>query len=69
MKKFLAALIFILLTYLISPFFIAAIMAWVWLPVVFDLNNILGGFWLGFVLGSIISLGTAFVYNKLLGDN
>lgn len=69
MKKFLAALIFILLTYIISPFYYAAITAWVWLPIVFSLNNILGGACLGLVLGLFISLGTAFVYNKLLGDN
>lgn len=69
MKKFLAFLIAILIAYLISPFYCAAITAWVWLPIVFVENNILGGFWLGLVLGLFILLGTAVVYNKLFGDD
>lgn len=68
MKKFLAALIFILLTYIISPFYIAAITSWVWLPIVFDLNNILGGACLGFVIGLVITVGTEIIKDKLICD-
>lgn len=69
MKTFLAILVTIVLTYLLAPFYIAAITAWMWLPIVFDLNNFFGGFWLGLVIGLVISIGGEILYDKFLGDN
>lgn len=67
MKNFLIILASCVLTYLLSPFYIAAITAWIWLPIVFDLNNYSG--WFGFIIGLFVSSGTSFIYHKLVGDN
>lgn len=67
MKNFLLGVAAVLITYVLSPFYIMGITAWVWLPIVFDLNNYSG--WLGFIIGLFVSSGTAFVYHKLVGDN
>ena len=61
MKNFLIVIFGMLVTYFLGPFYIAAIMAWAWLPIVFDLNNCFGGAGLGLVLGSIISVATTIV--------
>ena len=58
-----------LVTYFLGPFYIAAIMAWAWLPIVFDLNNCFGGAGLGFVLGIIISVVAGIVGHKLESVN
>lgn len=47
-----------LVTYFLGPFYIAAIMAWAWLPIVFDL---IGGAGLGFVLGIVILVVTEII--------
>ena len=57
-----------LVTYFLGPFYIAAIMAWAWLPIVFDLNNCFGGAGLGFVLGIIISVVAGIIEYKLESD-
>ena len=65
MKNFLIVIFSVLVTYFLGPFYIAAIMAWVWLPIVFDLNNCFGGAGLGFVLGIVISVVAGVVGHKL----
>ena len=68
MKTFLLTLLVALITYILAPFFIIGITAWVWLPVVFfELNNCNG--WLGLIIGLFVSSGTISVYDKLIGDN
>ena len=65
MKNFLIVIFSMLVTYFLGPFYIAAIMAWAWLPIVFDLNNCFGGVGLGLVLGIIISVGTEIIKQKV----
>ena len=65
MKNFLLVIFSMLITYFLAPFYIAAIMSWVWLPIIFDLNNCFGGAGLGFVLGIIISVVAGVVGYKL----
>lgn len=65
MKNFLLVIFSMLITYFLAPFYIAAIMSWVWLPIIFDLNNCFGGAGLGFVLGIIISVVAGIVGHKL----
>lgn len=65
MKNFLIVIFSMLITYFLGPFYIAAIMSWAWLPIVFDLNNCFGGAGLGFVLGIIISVVTGIIEHKL----
>ena len=65
MKSFLIFIFSMLVIYFLGPFYIAAIMAWAWLPIVFDLNNCFGGAGLGFVLGIIISVVAGIVGHKL----
>ena len=65
MKNFLLVIFSMLITYFLAPFYIAAIMSWIWLPIVFDLNNCFGGAGLGFVLGIIISVVAGIVDYKL----
>lgn len=65
MKNFLIVIFSMLITYFLEPFYIAAIMAWAWLPIVFDLNNCFGGAGLGLVLGIIISVGTEIIKQKV----
>lgn len=66
MKNFLLAIFSMLITYFLAPFYIAAVMSWVWLPIVFDLNNCFGGAGLGFVIGIVISVGTEIIRQKVL---
>lgn len=65
MKNFLLVIFGMLITYFLVPFYIAAIMSWVWLPIIFDLNNCFGGAGLGFVLGIVISVVAGVVGHKL----
>lgn len=65
MKNFLIVIFSMLITYFLGPFYIAAIMAWLWLPIVFDISNCFGGVGLGFVLGIIISVVTGIIEHKL----
>ena len=65
MKNFLLVIFSMLITYFLAPFYIAAVMSWVWLPIIFDLNNCFGGAGLGFVLGIIISVVAGIVGHKL----
>ena len=55
MKNFLLVIFGMLITYFLAPFYIAAVMSWVWLPIIFDLNNCFGGAGLGFVIGIVIT--------------
>lgn len=68
MKNFLLVIFSMLITYFLAPFYIAAIMSWAWLPIIFDLNNCFGGAGLGFVLGIIISVVVGIVGHKLDND-
>ena len=65
MKSFLLVIFSMLITYFLAPFYIAAVMSWVWLPIVFDWNNCFGGAGLGFVLGIIISVVAGVIGHKL----
>ena len=65
MKNFLLVIFGMLITYFLAPFYIAAVMSWVWLPIIFDLNNCFGGAGLGFVIGIIISVVAGVVGHKL----
>ena len=65
MKNFLLVIFSMLITYFLAPFYIAAITSWIWLPIIFDLNNCFGGAGLGFVLGIIISVVAGIVGHKL----
>ena len=65
MKNFLIVIFSMLITYFLGPFYVAAIMAWAWLPIIFDLNNCFGGAGLGLVLGIIISVGTEIIKQKV----
>ena len=65
MKNFLLVIFSMLITYFLAPFYIAAVMSWVWLPIIFDLNNCFGGAGLGLVLGIIISVGTEIIKQKV----
>lgn len=65
MKNFLLVIFSMLITYFLAPFYVAAIMSWVWLPIIFDLNNCFGGAGLGFVLGIVISVVAGVVGHKL----
>ena len=65
MKNFLLVIFSMLITYFLAPFYITAVMSWVWLPIIFDLNNCFGGAGLGLVLGIIISVGTEIIKQKV----
>lgn len=66
MKNFLLGLLIsVLYMYVVLPIFIISGMAWLWLPIVFDINNCFGGVGLGLVLGIIISVVTGIIGNKL----
>ena len=66
MKNFLIGLLIsALYMYVVLPIFIIGGMAWLWLPIVFDINNCFGGVGLGLVLGIVISVVTAIVEDKL----
>ena len=66
MKNFLLGLLIsALYMYVIFPIFIIGDMAWLWLPIVFDINNCFGGIGLGLVLGIIISVVTSIIECKL----
>lgn len=68
MKNFLIHLLGFLLGMLLAPFYAVGISAWIWLPVVFELNNFFGGFWLGLIIGLVVSIGTQVLVDKL-SDN
>lgn len=61
----LVLLINALYMYVVFPVYFAGIMAWIWLPIVFDINNCFGGVGLGLVLGIIISVVTGIIEHKL----
>lgn len=62
MKNFLLGLLInALWLYVVLPVFIIGGMAWLWLPIVFDLNNCFGGVGLGLVLGIVITIVTLVV--------
>ena len=65
MKNFLLVIFSMLITYFLAPFYVAAVMSWAWLPIIFDLNNCFGGAGLGFVLGIAISVVAGVVGHKL----
>lgn len=67
MKTFLLGLLINALgLYVILPIFIIGGMAWLWLPIVFDISNCFGGVGLGLVLGIIISVVTEIIRQKVL---
>lgn len=51
--------------YVVLPVYFAGVMSWIWLPIVFDINNCFGGVGLGLVLGIIISVGTEIIKQKV----
>ena len=69
MKNFLIFLLGILINalymYVVFPLYFAGVMSWIWLPIVFDINNCFGGVGLGLVLGIIISVGTEIIKQKV----
>ena len=66
MKNFLLGLLMnALYMYVLLPVYFAGAMAWIWLPIVFDINNCFGGVGLGLVLGIIISVGTEVIKQKV----
>lgn len=66
---FLGSLLSITLIYiLVAPFVMLAYTAWLWLPVLFDLCNLFGGAWLGFVIGIVILVAAMITYHKVFGD-
>ena len=69
MKNFLVFLLGLLINalymYVVFPVYFAGVMAWMWLPIVFDINNCFGGVGLGLVLGIIISVGTEIIKQKV----
>ena len=69
MKNFLiiifGMLINALYMYVVLPLYFAGVMSWVWLPIIFDINNCFGGVGLGLVLGIIISVGTEIIKQKV----
>lgn len=70
MKNFLLVLLInTLYMYVVLPVYLAGVMAWIWLPIVFDINNCFGGVGLGLVLGIIISVGTEIIKHKLESVN
>ena len=62
---FLVLLINALYMYVVLPVYFAGVMSWIWLPIVFDINNCFGGVGLGLVLGIIISVGTEIIKQKV----
>lgn len=66
MKTFLLGLLIsALYLYVVLPIFIIGGIAWLWLPIVFDISNCFGGVGLGLVLGIIISVVTVIIEHKL----
>ena len=69
MKNFLVFLLELLINalymYVALPIYLAGVMSWIWLPIVFDINNCFGGVGLGLVLGIIISVGTEIIKQKV----
>lgn len=69
MKNFLIVIFGMLINalhmYVVLPIYFAGVMAWMWLPIVFDINNCFGGVGLGLVLGIIISVGTEIIKQKV----
>ena len=65
----LGLLISALYMYVVLPIFIIGGMAWLWLPIVFDISNCFGGVGLGLVLGIIISVITGIIEHKLESVN
>lgn len=69
MKNFLLFLLGLLITalymYVLLPIRFVGIMAWVWLPIIFDLNNCFGGAGLGFILGIVITILTQTELRKI----
>ena len=51
--------------YVVLPVYFAGVMSWIWLPIVFDINNCFGGVGLGLVLGIIISVVTEIIKQKV----
>ena len=67
MKNFLLGLLIsVFYMYVVLPIFIIGSMAWLWLPIVFDISNCFGGVGLGFVLGIVISVVTEIIRQKFL---
>lgn len=62
MKNFLRILAAYVLAYIIAPFRLAAITAWIWLPLLMNP-------WLGIIIGVVIHIGEEALYYKLFGDN
>ena len=69
MKNFLLGLLNFLLgllinalyMYVVLPILLIGILAWLWLPIVFDISNCFGGVGLGLVIGIVISILTLVV--------
>lgn len=68
MKTFLIHLLGFLLGMLLAPFYVVGVTAWIWAPIMFSTFNFFGGFWLGLIIGLIVSIGTK-VLVEMLPDN
>ena len=66
MKNFLLGLLInALYMYVLFPIYFVGVMSWIWLPIVFDINNCFGGAGLGLVIGIIISVVTEIIKQKV----
>lgn len=68
MKNFVTYLIATIIAYFLAPFYIAAISAWVWVPIIFSVFNFFGGYWLGLIIGLVVSIGTQVLVEMLPGN-
>lgn len=68
--KAIGIVILVVLMYaVLAPLYGLCIIAWIWLPIVFDLCNCFGGAGLGFVIGLVLLFAVEALRLKFLGDD
>lgn len=65
MKTFLKYLLSFLLGILLAPLYAAGLSAWIWVPFMFSEFSFFGGFWLGLIIGLVVSIGTKVLVEML----
>lgn len=68
MKTFLIHLLGFLLGMLLAPLYGLGVTAWIWLPIMFSMLNFFGSFWLGLIIGLVITVGTEIIKDKFICD-
>ena len=68
MKNFLIHLLGFLLGMLFAPLYVTGATACIWAPIMFVMFNFFGGFWLGLIIGLVITVGTEIIKDKLICD-